>query len=886
MYMQVLLQILDVHQSNRWHDRAFEESVYAMVNVQVYSINNGTKRYENFERTRLEALLEKLSYGLDIKYININEIVTAVYEGLPDSVVVEELLELAAESLASRTVNHPDHSLLAGRVIAKKLQNQVCLSFSENIEMLTKSAQRNSRLTPLVSEELARVASCNSERLDRAIKKERDYEFNYFGIKTLIRSYLLRKNGLISETPQYLFMRVALGIHGDNIDDAVETYDLMSQRFFIHASPTLFNAGTDYNHLSSCFLLGMESDSIDGIYRTLHKAALISKASGGIGFHVHNIRGSGLYISGSNGTASGLVPMLKVFNDTARYVDQGGNKRPGAFAAYLEPWHSDVMDVLNLKKNNGKEEMRARDLFYGLWVPDLFMKRVKQNSEWSLFSPDTAPGLSECYRATFESLYESYEKAGKAVSKIKARTLWLAILESQTETGVPYILFKDSCNEKSNQKNLGTIKSSNLCCEIVEYSSPEETAVCNLGSLALPSFIKQGEELLEYDLEKLHSVTKVLVKNLNIIIDKTKYPIESAKYSNVKNRPVAVGVQGLADLFLELGIPFESAEAKQLNIQIFETIYHASLEMSIELAIREGPYQSFKGSPISQGIFQFDMWNHTPSGLFSDWNELKAKAKKFGVRNSLLVAPMPTASTSQILGFNECFEPCTSNIYNRRVLSGEFQVVNKYLLRDLIELGIWNSKMKNRIIMENGSIQNIACIPMELKNLYKTVWEIPQRTLIDLAADRGKFIDQLQSMNIFLQNPTFGKLTSSHFYAWEKGLKTGMYYLRTQAATRPIQFTVDIEDASKVDSSVQVDLSSLRRKPFHNAFASPQRALKDEVYNSNPEKKRKLVKYEGSLLPRDKGEQKQRSNESSDIFDSKPLACNILKTDPCDSCTG
>lgn len=756
-----------------------------------------------------------MAFELDTEYISLEEIVNKVIDGLPDLISVKDLLELLAESIATKIIYHPDHSILAGRVEAVNLQKMTDYTFSSNVIRLRNyKSNKTGRSYGVVSDEYFKTVMEHKHVLDSIIDSRRDLELTYFGIKTLQNSYLLKLDNVVSETPQFMFLRVAIGIHGDDIDSVIETYELMSQKYFIHASPTLFNSGTEYNYLSSCFLLAMEDDSIDGIYKTLHKSALISKASGGIGLHVHNIRGSGSYIASSNGTSSGLVPMLRVFNNTARYVDQGGNKRPGAFAIYIEPWHCDIISILDLKKNHGKEEMRARDLFYGLWIPDLFMERVKQDLDWSLFSPDITPGLSDCYGDAFKTLYEKYEESGKAIRTIKAQKLWRAILECQTETGGPYMLFKDACNLKSNQRNLGTIKSSNLCCEIIEYSSPEETAVCNLGSLALPSFIKNSNEL-EYDFDKLHTVTKVLAKNLNKIIDITKYPIESAKFSNMRNRPIAVGVQGLADLFLELRLPFDSNQAKVLNTQIFETIYHAAVEVSIELAIKDGPYDTFKGSPISEGLFQFDLWNHKPSQLYSDWDELKLKAKTLGVRNSLLVAPMPTASTSQILGFNECFEPYTSNIYNRRVLSGEFQVVNKYLMKDLIDLGIWNSSMKNKIILENGSIQNIPSIPKELKQLYKTVWEISQKVIIELAADRGKFIDQLQSMNIHLQDPTFGKLTSSHFYAWEKGLKTGMYYLRTQAATRAIQFTVDLAESRKLDVQPEADMSTLKRKSYH-----------------------------------------------------------------------
>lgn len=861
-----------------------------MTNTKVIKIKDKTEQYENFSRTKLLHFLEKLAFELDTEYISLEEIVSKVIDGLPDLITVKDLLELLAESIATKIIYHPDHSILAGRVEAVNLQKMTDYTFSNNVIRLRNyKSNKTGRSYGVVSDEYFKTVMEHKHVLDSIIDSRRDLELTYFGIKTLQNSYLLKLDNVVSETPQFMFLRVAIGIHGDDIDSVIETYELMSQKYFIHASPTLFNSGTEYNYLSSCFLLAMEDDSIDGIYKTLHKSALISKASGGIGLHVHNIRGSGSYIASSNGTSSGLVPMLRVFNNTARYVDQGGNKRPGAFAIYIEPWHCDIISILDLKKNHGKEEMRARDLFYGLWIPDLFMERVKQDLDWSLFSPDITPGLSDCYGDAFKTLYEKYEKSGKAIKTIKAQKLWRAILECQTETGGPYMLFKDACNLKSNQRNLGTIKSSNLCCEIIEYSSPEETAVCNLGSLALPSFIKNSNEL-EYDFDKLHTVTKVLAKNLNKIIDITKYPIESAKFSNMRNRPIAIGVQGLADLFLELRLPFDSNQAKVLNTQIFETIYHAAVEVSIELAIKDGPYDTFRGSPISEGLFQFDLWNHKPSQLYSDWDELKLKAKTLGVRNSLLVAPMPTASTSQILGFNECFEPYTSNIYNRRVLSGEFQVVNKYLMKDLIDLGIWNSSMKNKIILENGSIQKIPSIPKELKQLYKTVWEISQKVIIELAADRGKFIDQLQSMNIHLQDPTFGKLTSSHFYAWEKGLKTGMYYLRTQAATRAIQFTVDLAESSKLDVQPEADMSTLKRKSYHeiDRIEGVQKKFKSEkpkmIDNTKKYKSDTYITPESTGI--DSSKTKGDTEESYDIYDTTPVACDINNVANCDSCSG
>lgn len=624
----------------------------------------------------------------------------------------------------------------------------------------------------------------HADELNSAIVYDRDFGYNYFGFKTLERSYLLRIDGKVAERPQHMIMRVAVGIHDDDVEKVIETYNLMSSKYFTHASPTLFNAGTPSPQLSSCFLVTMKDDSIEGIYDTLKTCAMISKTAGGIGLNVHNIRATGSYIAGTNGNSNGIVPMLRVYNNTARYVDQGGNKRPGAFAIYLEPWHADIFEFLDLRKNHGKEEVRARDLFYALWICDLFMKRVESNGSWSLFCPNEASGLADVYGEEFDKLYLKYENTpGMARQTVKAQKLWYAILEAQVETGNPFMLYKDAANMKSNQKNLGTIRSSNLCTEIIEYSAPDEVAVCNLASVALPTYVDVQRE--EYDFQKLHDVVKVVVKNLNKIIDVNYYPVPEARNSNMRHRPIGVGVQGLADAFLALRMPFDSPQAKHLNLQIFETIYHAAVEASTELAEVEGVYQTYEGSPASQGILQYDMWNVKPTDLW-DWDELKVKVKKHGLRNSLLVAPMPTASTSQILGFNECFEPYTSNIYSRRVLAGEFQIVNPWLLKDLVDMGLWSDDMKNRIIGNNGSIQGIAGIPDDIKALYKTVWEISQKTILDMAADRAAFIDQSQSLNIHMQNPTMGKLTSMHFYGWKKGLKTGMYYLRTQAAAAAI----------------------------------------------------------------------------------------------------
>ena len=714
-----------------------------------------------------------------------------------------ELDNLAAETAAYLTTRHPDYAVLAARIAISNLQKETTKQFNVVVEKLYQYVNpKTGKHQPKVSESLYRIVQEHADRLNSAIIYDCDYNYNYFGFKTLERAYLMRIDARVVERPQHMLMRVAVGLHGEDIDAAIESYHLMSEKCFTHASPTLFHAGTPRPQLSSCFLLTMSDDSIEGIYDTLKTCALISKSAGGLGLNVHCIRAAGSYISGTNGYSNGLVPMLRVYNNTARYVDQGGNKRPGALAIYLEPWHADVFDFLDLRKNHGKEERRARDLFYALWIPDLFMKRVQEDGTWSLMCPHECPGLADCWGEDFERLYETYERLGKVRKTVPAQKLWYAILDAQIETGTPYILYKDACNRKSNQKNLGTIKCSNLCTEIVEYSSPDEVAVCNLASLALPVFVTgrraslQKEEVSTveggcfYDFERLHSVVKVVTRNLNRIIDVNFYPVPEAKKSNMRHRPIGLGVQGLADTFMKLRLPFDSPEARKLNLQIFETIYHAALEASCELAQRDGPYETYQGSPMSQGILQPDMWNVTPTDLW-DWKALREKIAQHGVRNSLLVAPMPTASTSQILGFNECFEPYTSNIYTRRVLAGEFQVVNPHLLKDLSDLGLWNESMRNRIIADGGSVQKIPSIPAELKAIYRTVWEIPQRAIVDMAADRGAFIDQSQSLNIHIAEPNYAKLTSMHFYGWKLGLKTGMYYLRTRPAADAIQFTVD-----------------------------------------------------------------------------------------------
>ncbi len=746
---------------------------------------NGKQEAVHFDK--ITSRVMKLSYGLALKSDDIIEIAKKVIIGIYNGVPTTELDNLAAETAASFTTKHPDFAVLAARIAVSNLHKSTIKSFSETSTLLYNYVDsRSGEKAPLLSDDVYDIIQQNADRLNAAIIYERDYHFDYFGFKTLEKSYLLKVNGKIVERPQHLFMRVAIGIHKNDIDAAIETYNLMSEKWFIHATPTLFNAGTPKPQMSSCFLLSMKEDSINGIYETLKNSALISQAAGGIGLNIHNIRSTGSYIKGTNGTSNGIIPMLRVFNDTARYVDQGGGKRKGAFAIYLEPWHPDVFEFLELRKNHGKEEMRARDLFLALWVCDLFMKRVEEDGQWSLFCPNEAKNLHTTYGEEFEVLYEKYEKEGKAKKIVPARDLWNAILEAQIETGNPYMLYKDSANRKSNQNNLGTIRCSNLCTEIIEYSDDKEIAVCNLASISMPRFV-DGKN---FNFDKLVEVTQTITRNLNKIIDNNYYPLEETRRSNFRHRPIGIGVQGLADVFMLLGLPFESEMAKILNKNIFETIYYAALTASNQLAKENGAYETYEGSPISKGIFQFDMWNVQPSDRYN-WDELRKEIKKYGVRNSLLLAPMPTASTSQILGNNECFEPYTSNIYNRRVLSGEFVVVNKHLLKDLMNLGLWNENMKQRIIAANGSVQNIDEIPANLKEIYKTVWEIKQRTLIDMSADRGAFICQSQSLNLFVEQPNFAKLSSMHFYTWKKGLKTGMYYLRTKAAADAVKFTVE-----------------------------------------------------------------------------------------------
>ncbi|MEO9965346.1 MAG: ribonucleoside-diphosphate reductase subunit alpha [Reichenbachiella sp.] len=748
-------------------------------------------RRESVKFDKVTARIEKLCYGLNTNFIEPVDIAKKVISGIYDGVTTVELDNLAAETAASLTTVHPDFAQLAARIAISNLHKTTSKSFSNTMKrMYTYIDPKTGENASLLAKDVYGIIKKNAALLDSSIIYDRDFSYDYFGFKTLERSYLMKLDGQIVERPQHMLMRVAIGIHKEDIDAAIETYNLLSEKWFTHATPTLFNAGTPKPQLSSCFLLTMKDDSIDGIYDTLKQTAKISQSAGGIGLSIHNVRATGSYIKGTNGVSNGIVPMLRNFDMTARYVDQGGGKRKGSFAIYLEPWHADIFDFLDLKKNHGKEELRARDLFYALWVPDLFMKRVRENGDWTLMCPNECPGLADAYGDEFEKLYERYESEGKGRKTIKAQDLWFEVLESQIETGTPYMLYKDAANKKSNQKNLGTIKSSNLCTEIMEYTSPDEVAVCNLASIALPMYITEDGM---FDHQRLYDITYVITKNLNKVIDVNYYPVPEARNSNMKHRPIGIGVQGLADTFIKMKMPFDSDESRQLNKEIFETIYFASMTASKDLAKVDGAYETFKGSPVSKGIFQYDMWNVTPSERW-DWTSLKQEVKKHGVRNSLLLAPMPTASTSQILGNNECFEPYTSNIYTRRVLSGEFIVVNKHLMKDLIALNLWDDSMKNRIMQSNGSVQNIPEIPQNIKDLYKTVWEISQKAIIDMSADRGAYICQSQSLNIHLQEPNFGKMTSMHFYAWEKGLKTGMYYLRTKAAADAIKFTVSKEE--------------------------------------------------------------------------------------------
>lgn len=777
---------------------------------------DGRKELVMFDK--ITARVRKLCYGLN-PLVDPLKVAMRVIEGLYDGVTTSELDNLAAEIAATMTTTHPDYAKLAARISVSNLHKNTKKSFSETMKDLYEYVNpRTGKKAPLLSDEVFKVIQENAERLDSTIIYNRDFGYDYFGFKTLERSYLLKLNGKIAERPQHMLMRVSVGIHVDDLDAAIETYELMSKKYFTHATPTLFNSGTPKPQMSSCFLLAMKDDSIDGIYDTLKQTAKISQSAGGIGLSIHNVRATGSYISGTNGTSNGIVPMLRVFNDTARYVDQGGGKRKGSFAIYMEPWHADIYEFLDLKKNHGKEEMRARDLFYAMWISDLFMKRVEANEDWTLMCPNECPGLFTSHSEEFEALYTKYEAEGKGRKTVKARDLWEKILESQIETGTPYMLYKDAANRKSNQKNLGTIRSSNLCTEILEYTSPDEVAVCNLASIALPMFIKNGA----FDHKELFKVTKRVTKNLNRVIDRNYYPVKEAENSNMRHRPIGLGVQGLADAFIMLRLPFTSDEAKKLNQEIFETLYFAAVTASMEAAKQEGSYSTYEGSPISEGQFQHNLWNIKDEELSGrwDWAKLRKDVKKHGVRNSLLVAPMPTASTSQILGNNECFEPYTSNIYTRRVLSGEFIVVNKHLLEDLVKLGLWNENMKQELMRANGSIQHIETIPKDIRELYKTVWELSMKDIIDMSRQRGYFIDQSQSLNLFMENANYPKLTSMHFYAWKSGLKTGMYYLRTKAAVDAIKFTLDNTKKKEMPISVAAEAEVAAATPPPTAEAA------------------------------------------------------------------
>ena len=755
-------------------------------------------RRELVQFDKITARIKKLCYSLH-ESVDPQRIAMRVIEGVYDGVTTTELDNLAAEVAATSAVTHPDYASLASRIAVSNLHKATKKSFAETIDDLYNYVDPvTGDPASLIAEDVHEIIKENAEYLDSQIIYDRDFSYDFFGFKTLERSYLLKMNGAICERPQQMLMRVSVGIHKDDLESVVSTYHMLSEGWFTHATPTLFNSGTPKPQMSSCFLLTMKEDSISGIYDTLKQCAKISQSAGGIGLAMHNIRAKGSYIKGTNGTSNGIVPMLRVFNDTARYVDQGGGRRKGSFAMYLEPWHSDVFDFLEMRKNHGKEEQRARDLFYALWIPDLFMKRVEENGDWTLMCPNECPGLPESHSAEFDALYTKYEKEGKGRKTIKAQDLWFKILESQVETGTPYMLYKDAANSKSNQKNLGTIRSSNLCTEIIEYTAPDEIAVCNLASIALPKFVKSDGT---FDHEKLFEITYQTTKNLNRIIDRNYYPVIEARNSNMRHRPIGIGIQGLADVFILMRHAFDSDEARKLNKEVFETLYYASCTASKDLAKVDGAYETFEGSPASKGILQYDMWDVTPSKRW-EWDVLKEEIKKHGMRNSLLIAPMPTASTAQILGNNECFEPYTSNIYTRRVLSGEFIVVNKHLLRDLVKLDLWDDDMKNRLIAANGSVQNIDEIPDNIKLLYRTAWEISQRSILDMAADRGAYICQSQSLNIFMGNVTNSKLTSMHFHAWKSGLKTGMYYLRTKAAADAIKFTVDKKYKTKDSPTV------------------------------------------------------------------------------------
>ena len=751
---------------------------------------NGEREIVSFDK--ILQRIKNTGTEADI-HINYTSLAMKVIDQLFDGISTTQIDELTSDQCASLASTHPDYSKLAGRIVVSNHQKNTSDSFSEVIGQLYNYTDKRGKSSPLVSEELYFIVTKNSTLFDELCDYSRDYLIDFFGFKTLERAYLMKINQKIVERPQHMWLRVAIGIHGINMERVIQTYEYMSLKYFTHATPTLFNSGTPRPQMSSCFLLAMEDDSISGIYNTLNDCANISKWAGGIGLHIHNIRATGSHIRGTNGTSNGIVPMLRVYNNTAKYVDQGGGKRNGSFAMYLEPWHADIEVFLQMRKNHGDEELKARDLFYALWIPDLFMERVKSDGDWTLMCPDECPALSDVYGTAFDSLYTHYEKEGRGRVTMKARKLWFQILDAQMETGTPYLCYKDAANKKSNQKNIGIIKSSNLCTEIMQVSTPEETAVCNLASVALPAFIDHSTAQPTFCFDKLHEVTKVVTYNLNCVIDKNYYPTDKTRTSNLKHRPVGIGVQGLADTFIQMNIPFDSDEARQLNKLIFETMYHAALEESCDIAKTEGRYDSFDESPASKGELQYDMWGVTPTERRYDWSELKTKIKLYGLRNSLLLAPMPTASTSQILGYNECIEPITSNIYSRRTLAGEFIMANKYLMQDLLALGLWNEQIKNNIIANHGSVQQIETIPIEIREKYKTVWEIPMRTLIDMAADRGAFVCQSQSLNLWLEDPNYKALTSMHFYAWEKGLKTGIYYLRRRGRHQAQQFTIEPE---------------------------------------------------------------------------------------------
>ena len=820
---------------------------------------DGRKEAVKFDK--ITARIEKLCYGLS-EYVDPVAVAKRVVDGVYDGVTTSELDNLAAETAASMTIKHPDYANLAARIAVSNLHKSTKKSFSETVTDLYEYINpETGKKAPLIADDVYEIIQSNAEFLDSQLIYDRDFSYDYFGFKTLERSYLLRMHGKIVERPQHMLMRVSIGIHKEDLEGALETYELMSKKYMTHATPTLFNAGTPKPQMSSCFLLTMKEDSIDGIYDTLKQTAKISQSAGGIGLSIHNIRATGSYIGGTNGTSNGIVPMLRVYNDTARYVDQGGGKRKGSFAIYVEPWHADIYEFLDLKKNHGKEEMRARDLFYAMWIPDLFMERVEKNEEWTLMCPNECPGLFDCHGQEFVELYTKYESEGKGRRTVKAREVWAKIMESQIETGTPYMLYKDAANLKSNQQNLGTIRSSNLCTEILEYTSPDEVAVCNLASIALPMFVEDGK----FDHQKLYDVTYKVTYNLNQVIDRNYYPVVEARNSNMRHRPVGLGVQGLADTFIKLRMPFDSEEAKALNKEIFETMYFAAVSSSKDQAVKDGAYETYEGSPISKGQFQHNLWGVKDEELSGrwDWKELREEVEKHGVRNSLLMAPMPTASTSQILGNNECFEPYTSNVYTRRVLSGEFIVVNKHLLNDLIELGLWNDDMKNALMATNGSVQNIDGVPDNLKAIYKTVWEISMRDILDMAADRGMFIDQSQSLNLFMESPNMGKLTSMHFYAWKKGLKTGMYYLRSKPASSAIKFTVKKNAQTNMSPGISSGASADSADAVPTTSAEPTAAEVEARVQAQKEAMAKM---------------------SEEVSDEAKIACSIDNPEDCEAC--